>query len=79
MEFSLQEPTHKLLSGLTLGHVYDMGTVWDLYLKIADENQTVVPGSFMSRRKTFHDATSLQLFRRELKTNLFMRLYQQDT
>ena len=42
-----------LEDGLTRGHVYDMGSVWEKYKKNSDTYESEIPQKYMSRRQSF--------------------------
>lgn len=44
----------KLETGLSRGHVYDMGVVWNNYTELAKELETEIPQKYLSRKKSFY-------------------------
>ena len=50
--------------GLALGHVYDMGSVWEKYKQISEEMVTPeseIPQRYLSRRQPFIDDVRIHL------------------
>jgi hypothetical protein len=43
------------------GHVLRLSDVWDRYVKLSDDSNTVIPKSFISRRGTFKEKLQLQV------------------
>ena len=52
----MDELCAKLIKGLELGNIYDMGEVWQKYKQICSFNGVEPPNSYVSRRKTFNDS-----------------------
>ena len=45
----------ELITGLSLGHVYNKGKVWDKYVTICKDMGIGCPQRYQSRRAVFHD------------------------
>ena len=65
-----------VLTGLTSGHVYDMGTVWLHYCKMCAKANIQLPRRHITRRKLFHD--DIQEILGEKVGFLFVQLIQKS-
>lgn len=79
-DLAMPELCKILEHGLALGHVYDMGSVWEKYQKITEETpESKIPQKYLSRRQSFIDDVRMYLGHRanfvrslDIKAPLFM-------
>ena len=72
--------THSLEEGLSQGHVYDIGHIWDNYEKRKGETDQEIPRRYVSRKQSFYDDIKLALgaqaqFVRPLDSKASLLLY----
>ena len=79
-DLAMPELCKILEHGLALGHVYDMGSVWEKYLQITEAiPESEIPQKYLSRRQSFIDDVRMHLGHRanfvrslDIKAPLFM-------
>jgi len=69
--------------GLDQGHVYDMGRVWDTYVKITGDFSCEIPARYVSRRQSFYNDVGQRLgdkakFVRPLDSHMHLMMYPGD-
>ena len=51
----IAELTHHLEDGLSQGHVYDMGDIWNIYVNRKQEMGHEIPRRYVSRKQSFYE------------------------